>query len=59
MELGAPQIEPWPYTELIGELVDGDEYRRWIVDNPGEARAAVAAACEARARSAKLDPART
>ena len=59
MELGAPQIEPWPYTALIAEHVDGDEHRRWVVDNPAEARAAVVAACAARSGSAKLDPART
>jgi hypothetical protein len=33
MALGAPQIEPWPYTELIREFVDGDEHRRTVVDN--------------------------
>lgn len=33
MELGAPLIEPWPYTELIRECVDGVAYRRAAVDN--------------------------
>jgi hypothetical protein len=34
MELGAPRIEPWPYTELIRRYVDGDERRRGLVDKP-------------------------
>ena len=58
MELGAPQIEPWPYTDLIREYVDGDTRRTAVVDDPAGARALTLDACAPRARSAKLDAAR-
>jgi hypothetical protein len=31
MELGAPMIEPWPYTELISEHVEGNARRRGLI----------------------------
>lgn len=34
MELGAPLIEPWPYTDLIREHVEHDWRRLALVDNP-------------------------
>lgn len=34
IELGAPLIEPWPYTELIREHVEHDWRRLALVDNP-------------------------
>jgi hypothetical protein len=41
MELGAPLIEPWPYTELIREFVEGDAYRTAVVDGLIADRAAL------------------
>ena len=38
MELGAPLVEPWPYTALIAEHVHGHERRTALVDNPGADR---------------------
>lgn len=38
IELGAPLIEPWPYTELICEHVEGDGHRADPVDNPAADR---------------------
>ncbi|NUR24890.1 MAG: hypothetical protein HOV83_03420 [Catenulispora sp.] len=32
MELGAPVIEPWPYTDLIREHIDGSPYRLRAVE---------------------------
>jgi hypothetical protein len=32
LELGAPLIEPWPYTELIREHVERDWRRLALVD---------------------------
>jgi hypothetical protein len=34
MELGGPLIEPWPYTELIREHVEGNPHRLWTGTNP-------------------------
>lgn len=58
MELGAPQIEPWPYTDLIREYVDGDTRRKAVVDDPAGARSLTLDACAPRSRSAKLDAVR-
>ena len=31
MALGAPEIEPWPYTELIREHVESNAHRLGVV----------------------------